>query len=72
MSFGIIGTQLRSLLKHLQHKGTIVSRAVRGTLNPLMTNGAFNICCPRDCVSRTANVERTVRHYWVKGAPYSP
>ena len=29
---------------------------------PLMPNGAFNICCPRDCVSRTANVERTVRH----------
>ena len=21
-------------------------------LNPLMPNGAFNICCPRDCVSR--------------------
>ena len=20
--------------------------------NPLMLNGAFNICCPRDCVSR--------------------
>jgi len=34
--------------------------------NPLMPNGAFNICCPRDCVSRTANVERTVRHEWVK------
>ena len=24
-------------------------------INPLMPNGAFNICCPRDCVSRTAN-----------------
>ena len=24
-------------------------------LNPLMPSGAFNICCPRDCVSRTAN-----------------
>ena len=22
------------------------------TVNPLMPNGAFNICCPRDCVSR--------------------
>ena len=21
-------------------------------LNPLMTSGSFNICCPRDCVSR--------------------
>ena len=21
-------------------------------INPLMPNGAFNICCPRDCVSR--------------------
>ena len=30
--------------------------------NPLMPSGAFNICCPRDAVSRTANVERTVRH----------
>ena len=30
-----------------------------------MPTGAFNICCPRDCVSRTANVERTGRHKWV-------
>ena len=22
------------------------------TLNPLMPTGAFNICCPRDCISR--------------------
>ena len=21
-------------------------------ISPLMPNGAFNICCPRDCVSR--------------------
>ena len=65
-------------------------------LNPFMPTGAFNICCPRDCVSRhngseitidsegykggtrgapvmprdavsrTANVERTGRHKWVK------
>ena len=27
------------------------------TFNPLMPSGSFNICCPRDCVSRTANVE---------------
>ena len=25
--------------------------------NPLMPKGSFNICCPRDAVSRTANVE---------------
>ena len=35
-------------------------------LNPLMAIGnyscQFNICCPRDCVSRTANVEGTARH----------
>ena len=31
-----------------------------------MPTGAFNICCPRDCVSRTANVERTGRHKWIK------
>ena len=35
-------------------------------LNPLMPVGSyiyqFFICCPRDAVSRTANVERTVRH----------
>ena len=30
--------------------------------NPLMPSGSFNICCPRDCVSRTANVEGTARH----------
>ena len=35
---------------------------IEDIVNPLMPNGAFNICCPRDCVSRTANVERTVRH----------
>ena len=27
----------------------------RGALNPLMPSGSFIICCPRDCVSRTAN-----------------
>ena len=50
-----------------------------------MPTGAFNNCCPRDCVSRhnggtrgspimprdavsrTAIVERTGRHKWVKG-----
>ena len=31
-------------------------------INPLMPNGKFNICCPRDAVSRTANVEHTARH----------
>ena len=34
--------------------------------NPLMPVGNYScqffICCPRDCVSRTANVEHTVRH----------
>ena len=34
----------------------------RSQVNPLMPSGAFNICCPRDAVSRTANVERTARH----------
>ena len=38
-----------------------VAFAVWG-VNPLMPSGAFNICCPRDCVSRTANVERTGWH----------
>ena len=31
-------------------------------INPLMPSGSFNICCPRDAVSGTANVERTARH----------
>ena len=35
-------------------------------INPLMPVGNYSyqffICCPRDAVSRTANVERTVRH----------
>ena len=26
--------------------------AYRDALNPFMPTGAFNICCPRDCVSR--------------------
>ena len=34
-------------------------------INPFMPTGAFNICCPRDAVSRTANVESTGRHKWV-------
>ena len=34
--------------------------------NPFMPTGAFNICCPRDCVSLTANVERNGGHKWVK------
>ena len=32
--------------------------------DPFMPTGAFNICCPRDCVSRTANVEGNGRHKW--------
>ena len=35
-------------------------------VNPLMAIGNYSyqflICCPRDCVSRTANVEGTARH----------
>ena len=34
-------------------------------VNPFMPTGAFNICCPRDAVSWTANIERTGRHKWV-------
>ena len=34
-----------------------------------MPTGAFNICCPRDCVSRTENFERTGRHKWVNNDP---
>ena len=34
-------------------KGWIVSRSHRkNKINPLMPSGAFNICCPRDCVYR--------------------
>ena len=36
------------------------------SINPLMPVGNYSyqffICCPRDAVSRTANVERTARH----------
>ena len=36
------------------------------SVNPLMPVGNYSYqffnCCPRDAVSRTANVERTVRH----------
>ena len=35
-------------------------------INPFMPTVAFNICCPRECVSRTANVERIGGHKWVK------
>ena len=36
------------------------------TFNPFLPTVAFNICCPRDCVSRTANVERNGGQKWVK------
>ena len=39
--------------------------------NPFMPTSAFNICCPRDAVSRTANVEHTGRHKWVKKNQYT-
>ena len=42
------------------------SKGISPVLNPFMPTGAFNICCPRDAVSRTANVKRTGRHKWVK------
>jgi len=38
--------------------------------NPFMPTGAFNIYCPRDAFSLTANVERTGRHKWVNAMPY--
>ena len=44
---------------------TKVLRIIQNCINPFMPTGAFNICCPRDAVSRTANVERTGRHKWV-------
>jgi len=33
--------------------------------NPFLPTVAFNICCPRDAVSRTANFERNGGHKWV-------
>ena len=46
-----------------QRKGRQTGTPTSGAdVNPLMPTGAFNICCPRDCVSRTANVESTGRH----------
>ena len=43
------------------------SVSVMDIIKPFMPTGAFNICCPRDCVSRTANVERNGGHKWVMG-----
>jgi len=40
-------------------------------INPFMPTVAFNICFPRDCVSRTANVERNGGQKWVKGAHFN-
>ena len=40
------------------------SRFRRGLPTPLMPNGAFNICCPRDCVSR--------HNTGTSGAPLKP
>ena len=38
-------------------------------INPLMPTGAFNICCPRDAVYRTANVEHNGGQKWVDKVP---
>ena len=34
------------------HRLHRVNVCPKNDINPLMPNGAFNICCPRDCVSR--------------------
>ena len=63
MLFQICGTenQITCWYKPIYIKGGNFLIAL-SCVNPLMPNGAFNICCPKDCVSRTANVERTARH----------
>ena len=38
---------------------------IHASINLLMPSGAVNICCPRDAVSRTANVERNGGQKWV-------
>ena len=71
---------LKSIHTYMCISTNIVHKLVVFVFNPLMPSGVFNICCPRDCVSRhnggtsgaplmprdavsrTANVERTVRH----------
>ena len=39
--------------KNLFHLCNLLRK--KQSVYPLMPNGAFNICCPRDCVSRTGN-----------------
>ena len=50
------------LKKRIVHTAKIKQNGIM--INPLMPSGAFNICCPRDCVSR---------HYGgTSGAPLKP
>ena len=61
-SLGTTGKQLRAPLEFLSYHSTMLSSDSRDDLylggsneiliNPFMPTGAFNICCPRDCVSR--------------------
>ena len=58
-----------SELNATQAKANLAAKVVPvkcGAINPLMPVGNYSyqffICCPRDCVSRTANVEGTARH----------
>ena len=42
-------------LNPIENSFSVLKSAIKRHLlqfNPLMPNGAFNICCPRDCVSR--------------------
>ena len=40
--------------------------SIEGPVYPFMPTVSFYICCPRDAVSRTANVERSGGHERVK------
>ena len=40
------------MLVKAQERLTRDEKSLLNLVNPLMPNGVFNICCPRDCVSR--------------------
>ena len=58
--FPLHSTYVSKYFKHFEiifNKKRIASATIYPRIrnNPLMPSGSFNICCPRDCVSRTAN-----------------
>ena len=44
--------KIKKFLQRVDERSKVLKNQDRELINPFMPTGAFNICCPRDCVSR--------------------